>query len=45
MSAQSNLKLLGSVVGALCFGLAGAINAPAMAGLVGTGTYTKGPGS
>ena len=35
MSAQSNLKLLGSVVGALCFGLAGAISTPAMAGLVG----------
>ncbi len=35
MSAQSNLKLLGSVVGALCFGLAGAISTPARAGLVG----------
>ena len=31
MSAQSNLKSLGSAVVALCFGLAGAISAPAMA--------------
>jgi PEP-CTERM motif-containing protein len=34
MSAQSNLKLLGSVVGALCFALAGAISTSAMASLV-----------
>ena len=40
MLAQSNLKSLGSVVGALCLSLAGAINAPARAGLIGDGTNT-----